>query len=154
MNLNFSFAQKTDQDQLLALLNSRNEESRLVHPEKQAVDLVAAAEVFSTILTEPNVKIILGKIAEQVVATVTLFYLPRVRAGGYVVILEDVLVKKELRGQGVGSELMKFAIEHCKSDSRVKKIKLGTRKDATQVHQFYEKLGFSYQENLMQLSLS
>ncbi len=153
MHLTFSFAKKTDQDQLIELLNSRNEESRLVHPEKPALDLVASRDIFLKILVEPNVKIILGKISEQIVATVTLLYLPRVRAGGYVVILEDVLVKKELRGQGFGSELMKFAIDHCKSDNRVKKIKLGTRKDATQVHQFYEKLGFSYQENLMQLSL-
>ena len=152
-NITFSFVTKADKNELLQLLASREKESNELHGKTGEIVLTQGNALFDQLISEPNTKVLVGKLENEIVATVTLYYLPRIRTGGYVVMFEDVLVKKDYRGQGIGSQLISFAIETCRADRRVKKIKLGSRKEATSVHHFYEKLGFKYQENLLQLEL-
>lgn len=104
-------------------------------------------------LEDENTTIIIGKRGEKIISIVTIYLLPRIRLGGYFAIIEDVLVDKEERGKGYGKQIMKHAIDLCKKDKRIKKIKLGTRKDSEHLHRFYENLGFEYKEKLMQLPL-
>ncbi|MDR9404899.1 MAG: GNAT family N-acetyltransferase, partial [Halothece sp. Uz-M2-17] len=53
--------------------------------------------------------------------------------------IERVAVLKEARGQGVGTELMRYLLQDIHSHSNVETIKLGSQNSAIP---FYEKLGF------------
>jgi predicted GNAT family N-acyltransferase len=53
--------------------------------------------------------------------------------------IERVAVLKEARGQGVGTELMRYILQAIHSQPNVQTIKLGSQNSAIP---FYEKLGF------------
>jgi|ERR1051326_1729375 GNAT superfamily N-acetyltransferase len=55
--------------------------------------------------------------------------------------LEDVFVEEEYRKHGIGSQLVKMAIEEAKAQGCYKLIG-NSRTFAGAVHKFYEKLGF------------
>ncbi len=56
-------------------------------------------------------------------------------------LLEDVFVKEEFRNKGVGTQLVKKAIEIAK-ELNCYKILATSRFERENVHKFYEKLGF------------
>lgn len=56
-------------------------------------------------------------------------------------LLEDVFVTEELRGQGIGTELIKKVIEEAKKLGCYK-IVATSRYERPAVHSLYEKLGF------------
>lgn len=56
-------------------------------------------------------------------------------------LLEDVLVVEELRGEGIGSELVKKAVEVAK-EMKCYKIIATSRFERDKIHGWYEKLGF------------
>ena len=56
-------------------------------------------------------------------------------------LLEDVFVEEKYRGQGLGTKLMKEIIAEAKKHSCYKLIAT-SRESRTEVHQWYEKLGF------------
>lgn len=55
--------------------------------------------------------------------------------------LEDVMVDEELRGQGIGTELVKKIIEEAKKQNCYKLIAT-SRHSREKVHELYERLGF------------
>jgi len=61
--------------------------------------------------------------------------------GACFMIIEAVQTRDDLRGQGIGRQMIEFCIAEAKSRgfSRVQLISNGKRKDA---HRFYERLGF------------
>jgi len=56
-------------------------------------------------------------------------------------VLEDLFVKEEFRRDGMGSDLVKFAIMEAKRYNCYKIIAT-SRNEREDVHKFYEKLGF------------
>jgi ribosomal protein S18 acetylase RimI-like enzyme len=64
-------------------------------------------------------------------------------------IIEDVFVNEKDRGSGIGSELVKQAIELAKSYD-VYKITLSYREHNVK---FYEKLGFKLDQNTMRMNI-
>jgi GNAT superfamily N-acetyltransferase len=151
--ITFRTATLDDQAQLLKLLSDRQLESNQLHGGSKSLIPSESERIFQEMIENKTVTILVGEQDQRLVATVTLYFLSRIRTGGTIVIFEDVLVAPDVRGMGVGSKLLTHAIDFCRKIPEVKKIKLGTRKDEVKVHQFYEKLGFEYKENLMQLSL-
>jgi GNAT superfamily N-acetyltransferase len=61
--------------------------------------------------------------------------------GVVVAKLDDVSVKKDRRGQGVGTELMRQLKEQLHSES-VMRIDVGVHLENPEARRFYEKLGF------------
>lgn len=55
--------------------------------------------------------------------------------------LEDVFVNENLRGQGIGTELLNEIIEAAK-DNKCYKIVATSRHERPKVHALYERLGF------------
>jgi len=55
--------------------------------------------------------------------------------------LEDVFVDEQLRGQGIGTEILKTVIEEAKK-LNCYKIVATSRHERPAVHKLYEKLGF------------
>tara|TARA_R110002020_G_scaffold135764_2_gene303172 strand:- start:65 stop:388 length:324 start_codon:yes stop_codon:yes gene_type:complete len=64
--------------------------------------------------------------------------------------IQDVMVKEEFRGSGIGSELIKRIITYCKSNIKIYKIILECSNENID---FYKKFGFRLHENHMRLDV-
>jgi len=146
----FRKATQEDAKGVLMLLSQRHEE---VHPGAPSPFSDNGKDLFLQTINSITSYIVIGVLDDRIVATATVYLLPRIRLGGYFALCESIVVSHTLRGQGIGTMLMTYIIDECKKDARIKKIKLGSRKDETGVHSFYEKLGFEYKEKLFQLPL-
>lgn len=153
MSIVFRKANQSDKTRILRLLSNRQDESNQINEHRGNKVLEEGPEIFDEMLTNKNITIIVGEINKHIVATVTIYILPRVRLWGSFALFEDVLVAKEYRGQGIGKQLINFAIEECLKNKQIRKIKLGTRKNKEDLQAFYTSLGFEFKEKLMQRSL-
>src|SRR5579864_6172935 len=50
----------------------------------------------------------------MIVGMINLLFTISTAEGGFVVLLEDLIIHKDFRGQGFGSELLKYAIDYAK----------------------------------------
>lgn len=152
-NISFRKLKKEDKDSYLQLLSDRQDESNANYGGIINTVLSEGKLTFDQILNQNWITVIVAEQNKKIIATVTLYFLPRIRLSGRFVIFEDVLVAKSRRGMGVGTKLIEYAINYCKQFHDVKKIKLGTRKDNEKAQRFYFRLGFKYKEKLLQLPL-
>ena len=61
--------------------------------------------------------------------------------GGKKLMIEAVQTRSDMRGQGIGSAMMRFAIEQARAtDARL--VQLTSNKARADAHRFYERLGF------------
>src|SRR6476469_8241558 len=65
----------------------------------------------------------------------------RTAEGGFVILLEDLIVARHFRGQGMGSELLKYAMEYAKQKNFLR-ITLLTDRMSEGSLAFFEKHGF------------
>lgn len=108
---------------------------------------------FAEIDADPNNHLIVGEMNGQVVGTLQLTFTPSLSyRGGKRATVESVRVDKDLRGEGIGRELMLHAIELAKAEGCVS-MQLTTNADRTDAHRFYERLGFKASHVGMKLSL-
>jgi len=110
-------------------------------------------------LEEDNAKLVLKKIRSnqnhvimvadlegQIVGSITLLIEPKfIHQGGLVGHIEDVVVRSELQGKGIGEQLVKAALEHAKNHGCYKTI----LDCDDNVKSFYEKIGFKRNSNAM-----
>jgi len=90
---------------------------------------------------------------ETIVGTLQLTFTPSISfQGGKRAGVESVRVDAQFRGQGIGKELMLFAIERAREEKCVS-MQLTTNLDRTDAHRFYENLGFKGTHLGMKLSL-
>jgi GNAT superfamily N-acetyltransferase len=61
--------------------------------------------------------------------------------GSKVAEIEAVRVATDLRGGGLGAELIRFAVERARAAGCVR-VQLTSNKDRVDAHRFYERLGF------------
>lgn len=59
--------------------------------------------------------------------------------------IEDVVVEKNMRGKGIGKELIEFAVEFAKNKG-ISKIDLTSRPERKAANKLYRKLGFKKRE--------
>jgi len=85
--------------------------------------------------------IIVAHDAGQIVAMVNLLYTVSTALGGRVAILEDMVVSDNHRNKGVGSKLLKYALEFAQNQG-CQRITLLTDDDNSGAHRFYEHHGF------------
>ena len=94
------------------------------------------------ILEEPSRgRIFVYRWNETIVGMLNLLFTISTAEGGFVVLLEDVIVRVDYRGRGVGSQLLKHAIEYAKKKEFLR-ITLLTDRINEQGQAFFEKLGF------------
>jgi len=77
-----------------------------------------------------------------IVAMVNLLYTVSTALGARVAILEDMVVLPIVRGQGVGSKLLAYAIQFAKEQG-CQRVTLLTDGDNIGAHRFYQKHDFS-----------
>ena len=105
-----------------------------------------AKEVFKKIKSDKNYKIYVAILDSKVVGTTTLFIEQKfIHDGGKVGHIEDVAVRKEYKGKGVGQKVVKALLEYAKKEGCYKTI-LDCTDDLIS---FYEKMGFKRHSNSM-----
>jgi GNAT superfamily N-acetyltransferase len=108
---------------------------------------------FENIDKDSNHQLVVAESKSRVVGTLHLMFLPSISFQGRLrAQIESVRVDKECRNQGIGRELMKWAIERARERGAhvVQLTTHLTRKDA---HRFYERLGFKGSHLGMKLNL-
>ncbi len=86
--------------------------------------------------------ILVAKQSGQIIGMVNLLYTLSTALGSRVAILEDMVIAPQHRGLGVGSALLKHAIDFAKQKG-CKRITLLTDNDNESAHRFYEQHGFT-----------
>lgn len=77
------------------------------------------------------------------IGMVNLLFTISTAEGGFVILMEDVIVHPMHRGQGYGTRLLEHAIEFAR-EKRFKRITLLTDKISAESQRFFQKHGFSF----------
>ena len=108
---------------------------------------------FDAIHRDPNNMLIVGLLNGIVVATLQLTFTPSLSyQGGWRATVESVRTDSSLRGTGIGTRLMKYAIEKARERDCVL-LQLSTHATRTDAQRFYSRLGFKASHIGMKLSL-
>ena len=108
---------------------------------------------FEAIDADPRNELIIAVRGDQVIGTCQLTYLPGLsRGGAWRMQVEAVRVRSDLRGAGIGAELMRWTIERAR-ERGCKLVQLTSDHKRTDAHRFYERLGFTGSHLGMKLAL-
>jgi len=108
---------------------------------------------FQEIDAGPNNELIVAEIEGEVIGTLQLTFAPSISfQGGKRCTVESVRVDTRYRGQGIGREMMLWAIERAK-EHRCISMQLTTNSERKDAHRFYENLGFKSSHIGMKLKL-
>jgi GNAT superfamily N-acetyltransferase len=109
---------------------------------------------FAAIEAEPNNGLYLALLGERAVGVFQLTFIPQLSYGGCLVAqLESVHVAPDARSQGVGSQMMSWAINEARRRGCLR-IQLTTNVARDRAHSFYERLGFIATHKGMKLYLN
>jgi ribosomal protein S18 acetylase RimI-like enzyme len=108
---------------------------------------------FATLDRDPNQLPVVLLIDGRVRGYLQITLIPGLsRQGMWRGLIESVRIDKALRGQGLGDQLMRFAIEECRARG-CKLVQLTTDKTRADAHRFYTRLGFVASHQGMKLAL-
>ena len=108
---------------------------------------------FDQISYSPFFELVVGEFGERVVGTLQLIFIPSISyKGGLRAQVESVRVEKSLRGQGIGTTLMEWAMERARQRG-AHILQLTTHNTRTDAHRFYKRLGFVGSHLGMKISL-
>jgi ribosomal protein S18 acetylase RimI-like enzyme len=110
-------------------------------------------DAFGEIDADPNNELIVGELDGKVVGMLQLTFTPSISfQGSRRCTVESVRVDSELRGHGIGREMMHWAIERA-HERGCRSMQLTTNLDRVDAHRFYERLGFKRSHLGMKLIL-
>ncbi|BAY66459.1 putative acetyltransferase [Calothrix brevissima NIES-22] len=100
-------------------------------------------KIFAEITQIPNYHIYIAYLNEQTVGTFSLLYAPTMMHHGYhkFAVLDSVTVISSMRGQGIGSQMVKAALK-LSAEAGCYKMMLSSNLKRDRAHQFYKSLGF------------
>jgi ribosomal protein S18 acetylase RimI-like enzyme len=108
---------------------------------------------YEEIHKDPNHELIVAELNGEVIGTLHLMFLPSISfQGGLRAQIESVRIDNEHQNQGIGSQMMKWAIERANARG-AHVVQLTTHKAREDAHRFYERLGFKGTHLGMKLSL-
>jgi GNAT superfamily N-acetyltransferase len=98
---------------------------------------------FGEINSDPNNELILGECNGEVIGMLQLTFIPYLsHMGSWRCLIESVRIHSDHRGQGLGTEFFKWAIERAKQrNCRI--VQLTSDKSRPSALHFYEALGFN-----------
>ncbi|GAB3280833.1 GNAT family N-acetyltransferase [Actinocorallia lasiicapitis] len=106
----------------------------------EAVD--AYRRAFDAITADPNNRLIVADLDGAVMGTLQLTFIPGLTyTGGERAQIEGVRVAGDLRGRGVGQQMLSFAIEEAR-DRGCRVVQLTSDRQRPEALRFYQKLGF------------
>lgn len=108
---------------------------------------------FVAIDRDPNQYFAVAEKADTIVGCLQLTFIPGLsRQGMWRGQIESVRIAKSYRGQSLGDQMLKWAIETCRQH-RCGLVQLTTDVTRLDAHRFYEKLGFKASHMGMKLDL-
>ena len=117
------------------------------HPEidgDKVLKLAEARTIFDKMKLYPDYNIYVAECADEIVGTFSLAIMDNIcHSGAKSGLIEAVVVSENCQGQGVGKQMMDFAIEACRAKSCYK-VELSSNIKRDMAHKFYEKIGFKF----------
>ena len=113
----------------------------------------AYEQAFHFIAANPDQRQIVAEQGGAVVGTMQLTFIPGIAfKGAWRGQIEAVRVAGRLRGQGIGSEMIDWAVEQCRARG-CRMVQLTSDKSRTAAHRFYERLGWTRSHEGFKLKL-
>lgn len=113
----------------------------------------AYERAFADIAADPRNLLVVADDDGAVVGCMQLTYIPGLgRHGAERCLIEAVRVRSDLRGRGVGADMMHWAVDQARQRGCAL-VQLTTDKTRHDAHRFYERLGFVASHEGMKLSL-
>ena len=110
-------------------------------------------DAFRAIAADPNNELIVACLGNEVIGVQQITYTPYLtRQGGWRATIEGVRTSSTIRGKGIGTKLIHYAIQRAK-DRDCHLIQLTTDKKREDALRFYERLGFKATHEGMKMSL-
>jgi ribosomal protein S18 acetylase RimI-like enzyme len=108
---------------------------------------------FDALSNDPNNELIVATAGDRVVASLQITYTPSLsHRGSWRATLESVRTVSDLRGQGIGAQLVGHAIERAQQRG-CRMVQLSTDKSRVDAQRFYQRLGFHATHEGMKLLL-
>lgn len=139
-SLEFRLAVLQDLDQIVAMLADDVLGSKR---ERYEQPLPASyLQAFQAIAKDPNNELVVACFGNEVVGVQQITFTPYItHQGGWRATIEGVRTASSVRGKGVGTQLINWAIERAK-ERGCHLIQLTTDKQRPDALRFYERLGF------------
>ena len=119
----------------------REDVIREVHEDDVPVSAYRSA--FDEITDDPRQQLLVGELDGEVVATAQVTWVRRLTyVGGEMGIVESVRVRSDLRGRGLGEQLMRHVLDLARGRGAVR-VELTTNAQRTAARRFYDRLGFT-----------
>lgn len=97
---------------------------------------------FKAISADPNHRLICVKQSNEIIGTLQISFIPGLpRNGMWRGMIENVHVRTDQRGKGVGTAMMQWAIQTCREND-CGMVQLTSNKVRDKAHKFYADLGF------------
>lgn len=140
MKLHFREAKMSDLQNLIQLL--ANDPLGKTREDITTPVKLSYIQAFSEIETDPNNRIIIAEIDNQLVGMAQLTFIPNLTyQGSWRCLIEGVRVDEKYRGQGYGEEIFTYLISLAK-EKGCSLVQLTSDKQRPEALRFYEKLGF------------
>jgi GNAT superfamily N-acetyltransferase len=108
---------------------------------------------FAAIQQDPNNEVLVACRGAELVGTLQLTYTPSLSyQGSWRATIESVRTARALRGRGIGSAFVKWAVERAR-DRGCRLVQLATHRSRSDAKRFYEQLGFRATHEGMKLDL-
>ena len=153
MKINFRRAKLEDLEDIIAMLandklGQLREDFQIPLPSKYI-------EAFKHIDSDPNQELTIIEDEEnEIIGTLQLTFIPYLTyQGGVRAQIEAVRIKEDYRGQGLGEQLFRWAINRAE-EKGAHLLQLTTDKKRPEAIKFYEKLGFKATHEGMKLHFS
>lgn len=135
MELTIRVANATDLPHILELYKQALED-------KTILSIEAAERLFERMRQYPSYHLYIAEAEAQAVGTFALLVMDNLGHGGTPsAVVEDVAVLPSLQGQGIGKQMMHFALQQAKA-AGCYKMALSSNLRRQAAHAFYESLGF------------
>ena len=136
MNLTIRKANRDDLDGILAIYAEPDIDNG------NALDLNSAEAIFDKMKHYPDYTLYVATANSQIVGSFALLIMDNLaHMGAPSAVVEDVVVHSKWRGRGIGSRMIRFAIDKAK-DAKCYKLALTCNINRDRAHKFYESLGF------------
>ncbi len=97
---------------------------------------------FDRIAADPQQTLVVAEQGERVVGTLQITLIPGLAFKGALRgQIESVRIASDLRGQGLGAQVIDWAVDHCRA-AGCRFVQLTSQRNRPEAHRFYERLGW------------
>ena len=109
---------------------------------EEGLDPAGAERIFARMGQYPDYHLYVAEAEGEILGAFALLIMDNLaQSGAPSGVLEDVAVRADRRGRGIGKRMMEFALERCR-EAGCYKMALSSSLQREEAHRFYESLGF------------